>query len=214
MTIFRFFLSALIIAIGVYISFTIYAIGIISPYVNGDMFGALIILLVVAYGCGLVLADLDFDHSVYIKINMTTVGLLIGTLIFFILFITNKESYEKDIADGSFGKIIDKVGLNRDISKNLYLNDDQKKLFNDYHNRNFDELKNYVELPKTLEKINDEKLAQLIVNVKAFDNKMVTDTFVKYMEDNVITDEEYQEINKLIIQETVKRLEKQKGSQH
>jgi hypothetical protein len=214
MKIFRFLVATAIVAIGWYLSYTVYAIALIQPYTNSDMIGAAFIFSLIAYAFGIVLMDLDFDESFYVKFNMTTILLLGGTLIFFVFFTMNKEYYEKDIANASFGKIIDKIGLNREMSKNIYLNDEQKKLFESYHNRNFDDLKNYVEIPKSLEKISDEKLAQLIVNVKSFDNKTVTDTFVKFMEDNIISDEEYNEINKLIIQETVKRLEKQKESQH
>ncbi len=214
MKIFRFLVATAIVAIGWYLSYTVYAIALIQPYANSDMIGAAFIFSLIAYAFGIVLMDLDFDESFYVKFNMTTILLLGGTLIFFVFFTMNKEYYEKDIANASFGKIIDKIGLNREMSKNIYLNDEQKKLFESYHNRNFDDLKNYVEIPKSLEKISDEKLAQLIVNVKSFDNKTVTDTFVKFMEDNIISDEEYNEINKLIIQETVKRLEKQKESQH
>lgn len=214
MKIFRFLVATAIVAIGWYLSYTVYAIALIQPYANSDMIGAAFIFSLIAYAFGIVLMDLDFDESFYVKFNMTTILLLGGTLIFFVFFTMNKEYYEKDIANASFGKIIDKIGLNREMSGNIYLNDEQKKLFESYHNRNFDDLKNYVEIPKSLEKISDEKLAQLIVNVKSFDNKTVTDTFVKFMEDNIISDEEYNEINKLIIQETVKRLEKQKESQH
>lgn len=210
MKIFRILLTFLIVACGYFTTYTLYAMVTISPYVHVDMVGCLVFGLGLAYMAGLLFMDIDFEQSLAEKFNNTTVLMLIGTLIFFICLLFLKDEYETDIANASFGRIIDKVGLNRDIDKNLYLNDEQKKLFEYYKNKDFSKLTEYTGDLSSLEKINDEKLAQLIVNVKTVNDKEVTKLFSKYIEDQIISTKEYNEINELIIKQTINENMKQK----
>jgi hypothetical protein len=163
-----------------------FIICLLAYYVFGFLFGIMI--------TDNARKSLRFVHS-------TLMG---GVVLFLIYIIPFKETFTDNISDMAYHGILKDMGLSRDKTEVIHTNEEIDDIYEAYKNRDISKLEYFDSKVNDILKIKDEKFAQLIVNVRVLNKKVITDFYNKILEDKRISVNEYNEMIKLIVSEEVK----------
>lgn len=197
----------IVFAIGLYCTFYIaYLLGgiaYLSPYFDDDITPTFFIFLfgycVFGFLIGVMITDSGSRSLRFIK------STLLGGIVLFLLYlIPFKGDFTNDVTDKAYHGILKDMGLSRDKNETLHTNKDIDEVYEAYKNRDISKLKYFDSKVNDILKIQDKNFAQLIVNVRVLNNKVINDFYNKILEDKRISVNEYNEMIKLIVNEEVK----------
>ena len=100
--------------------------------------------------------------------------------------------------------VLKDMGLSRDKSETIHTNKDIDEVYEAYKNKDISKLDYFDSKVNDVLKIKDEDFAQLIVNVRVLNKKVITDFYNTILEDKRISINEYNQLVKLIVSEEVK----------
>lgn len=186
-----------------YIAYFLGGVAYLSPYVDDEITPMFILCFFCYYVFGFLLGIMITDSNRK-SLKFVHVTLLGGVILFFLYLIPFKGSFTNDIADNAYQGILKDMGLSKDKSKTLHTNKDIDEVYEAYKNRDVSKLEYFDGKIDDVLKIKDETFAQLIVNVRVLNKKVITDFYNKILEDKRISVNEYNEMIKLIVSEEVK----------
>lgn len=186
-----------------YIAYFFAGVAYLSPYMDDDITPSFIICLLAYYVFGflLVIIVTDSSHKAFRFVHSTLMG---GVVLFLIYLIPFKETFTNNISDMAYHGILKDMGLSRDKSEMIHTNKDIDEVYEAYKNKDISKLDYFDSKVNDVLKIKDENFAQLIVNVRVLNKKIITDFYNKILEDKRISVNEYNEMIKLIVSEEVK----------
>lgn len=186
-----------------YIAYFFAGVAYLSPYMDDDITPSFIICLLAYYVFGflLVIIVTDSSHKAFRFVHSTLMG---GVVLFLIYLIPFKETFTNKISDMAYHGILKDMGLSRDKSETIHTNKDIDEVYEAYKNKDISKLDYFDSKVNDVLKIKDENFAQLIVNVRVLNKKIITDFYNKILEDKRISVNEYNEMIKLIVSEEVK----------
>lgn len=186
-----------------YIAYFFAGVAYLSPYMDDDITPSFIICLLAYYVFGflLVIIVTDSSHKAFRFVHSTLMG---GVVLFLIYLIPFKETFTNNISDMAYHGILKDMGLSRDKSETIHTNKDIDEVYEAYKNKDISKLDYFDSKVNDVLKIKDENFAQLIVNVRVLNKKIITDFYNKILEDKRISVNEYNEMIKLIVSEEVK----------
>jgi hypothetical protein len=186
-----------------YIAYFLGGIAYLSPYIDDDLTPMFILCLFCYYVFGFLIGVIATDSGRK-SLQFVHSTLLGGVILFFLYLIPFKGTFTNDIADIAYHGILKDMGLSRDKTETLHTNKDIDDVYESYKNRDISKLEYFDSKINDVLKIKDETFAQLIVNVRVLNKKIITDFYNKILEDKRISVNEYNEMIKLIVKEEVK----------
>jgi hypothetical protein len=186
-----------------YIAYFLGGIAYLSPYIDDDLTPMFILCLFCYYVVGFLIGVISTDSGRK-SLQFVHSTLLGGVILFFLYLIPFKGTFTNEIADIAYHGILKDMGLSRDKTETLHTNKDIDDVYEAYKNRDISKLEYFDSKINDILKIKDETFAQLIVNVRVLNKKIITDFYNKILEDKRISVNEYNEIIKLIVKEEVK----------
>lgn len=186
-----------------YIAYFLGGIAYLSPYIDDDLTPMFILCLFCYYVVGFLIGVISTDSGRK-SLQFVHSTLLGGVILFFLYLIPFKGTFTNDIADIAYHGILKDMGLSRDKTETLHTNKDIDDVYEAYKNRDISKLEYFDSKINDVLKIKDETFAQLIVNVRVLNKKVITDFYNKILEDKRISVNEYNEMIKLIVKEEVK----------
>lgn len=186
-----------------YIAYFLGGVAYLAPYIDDDLTPMFILCFICYYVFGFLLGIISTD-SPRKALNFIHLTFLGGIALFFLYLIPFKGSFTNDIADIAYHGILKDMGLSRDKTETLHTNKDIDDVYEAYKNRDISKLEYFESKINDVLKIKDETFAQLIVNVRVLNKKVITDFYNKILEDKRISVNEYNEMIKLIVSEEIK----------
>jgi hypothetical protein len=186
-----------------YIAYFFAGIAYLSPYVDDDITPSFIICLLAYYVFGFLFGIMITDNARK-SLRFVHSTLMGGVVLFLIYIIPFKETFTDNISDMAYHGILKDMGLSRDKTEVIHTNEEIDDIYEAYKNRDISKLEYFDSKVNDILKIKDEKFAQLIVNVRVLNKKVITDFYNKILEDKRISVNEYNEMIKLIVSEEVK----------
>lgn len=186
-----------------YIAYFLGGIAYLSPYIDDDLTPMFILCLFCYYVVGFLIGVISTDSGRK-SLQFVHSTLLGGVILFFLYLIPFKGTFTNEIADIAYHGILKDMGLSRDKTETLHTNKDIDDVYEAYKNRDISKLEYFDSKINDVLKIKDETFAQLIVNVRVLNKKVITDFYNKILEDKRISVNEYNEMIKLIVKEEVK----------
>lgn len=186
-----------------YIAYFFAGIAYLSPYIDDDITPSFIICLLAYYVFGflLVIIVTDSSHKAFRFVHLTLFG---GVVLFLVYLIPFKGTFTNNISDMAYRGVLKDMGLSRDKSETIHTNKDIDEVYEAYKNKDISKLDYFDSKVNDVLKIKDEDFAQLIVNVRVLNKKVITDFYNTILEDKRISINEYNQLVKLIVSEEVK----------
>jgi hypothetical protein len=186
-----------------YIAYFLGGLSYLAPYID-DEITPFFIMCFICYYVVCFLYGIIATDSARKSFNFLHLTLLGGVMLFFLYLIPFKERFTNEFADMAYHGILKDMGMSSDKTETLHTNKDIDEVYEAYKNRDISKLKYFDSKINDVLKIKDETFAQLIVNVRVLNKKVITDFYNKILEDKRISVNEYNEMIKLIVSEEVK----------